>query len=188
MRRLYYISYTFIQLSPLEWFVQCCASFPFRSSRHSSEDSRDRLYAAQIGQGVARGLVIEDSIPFICESFQSLEDLCSQYDVTVRNSDGLIVQFKYGGDGLDPAVMEGKDKPVDFFRVMQHVKVSPSPAAWWSCSWWLCPEQAKFRCEEEVPLSPSQLEFLCARSFKTDQFKFCNEEFKKEMKYSRSQG
>lgn len=56
-------------------------------------------------------------------SFQSLEDLCSQYDVTVRNSEGFIVQFKYGGDGLDPAVMEGKDKPVDFSRVMQHVKV-----------------------------------------------------------------
>ncbi len=54
---------------------------------------------------------------------KSLEDLCSQYDVTVRNSEGFIVQFIYGGDGLDPAVMEGKDKPVDFSRVMQHVKV-----------------------------------------------------------------
>lgn len=43
--------------------------------------------------------------------------------MTVRNSEGFIVQFKYGGDGLDPAVMEGKDKPVDFSRVMQHVKV-----------------------------------------------------------------
>ena len=41
----------------------------------------------------------------------------------MRNSEGFIVQFKYGGDGLDPAVMEGKDKPVDFARVMQHVKV-----------------------------------------------------------------
>ncbi len=56
-------------------------------------------------------------------STQSLEDLCSQYDLTVRNSEGFIVQFKYGGDGLDPAAMEGKDKPVAFQRVMEHVKV-----------------------------------------------------------------
>ena len=54
---------------------------------------------------------------------QSLEDLCSQYDLTVRNSEGYIVQFMYGGDGLDPAAMEGKDRPVEFPRVMQHIKV-----------------------------------------------------------------
>ena len=55
--------------------------------------------------------------------FQSLEDLCSQYDMTVRNSMGDIVQFVYGGDGLDPTDMEGKDKPVDFQRVMKHIRV-----------------------------------------------------------------
>ena len=55
---------------------------------------------------------------------QSLEDLCSQYDLTVRNSEGFIVQFMYGGDGLDPAAMEGKDKPVEFPRVLQHIKVT----------------------------------------------------------------
>ena len=60
---------------------------------------------------------------------QSLEDLCSQYDLTVRNSEGFIVQFKYGGDGLDPAVMEGKDKPVEFQRVMEHVKVRDTSSA-----------------------------------------------------------
>ena len=54
---------------------------------------------------------------------QTLEDLCSQYDMTVRNSAGSIVQFVYGGDGLDPADMEGKDKPVDFTRVLGHIKV-----------------------------------------------------------------
>ena len=54
---------------------------------------------------------------------QSLEDLCGQYDMTVRNSQGDIVQFVYGGDGLDPAAMEGKDKPVDFHRVMSHIQV-----------------------------------------------------------------
>ena len=54
---------------------------------------------------------------------QSLEDLCSQYDLTVRNSMGDIVEFVYGGDGLDPASMEGKSKPVEFNRVMEHIRV-----------------------------------------------------------------
>ncbi|CAG0896236.1 unnamed protein product, partial [Darwinula stevensoni] len=53
---------------------------------------------------------------------KSLEDLCFQYDETVRNSSGEVVQFVYGGDGLDPACMEGKDKPVDFQRVFDHVR------------------------------------------------------------------
>lgn len=35
-----------------------------------------------------------------------------------------IVQFIYGEDGLDPACMEGKDKPIEFNRIFQHVKVS----------------------------------------------------------------
>jgi hypothetical protein len=39
---------------------------------------------------------------------QSLEDLCLQYDMTVRNSIGDIVQLCYGADGLDPTYMEGE--------------------------------------------------------------------------------
>ena len=53
-----------------------------------------------------------------------LEDLCVQYDMTVRNCTNDIVQFTYGGDNLDPAFMEGKDQPVDFKRVLSHVCVS----------------------------------------------------------------
>ena len=56
--------------------------------------------------------------------FQCLEDLCTHYDYTVRTSQGEVVQFLYGGDGLDPASMEGKDKPVDLTKVMRHIKVS----------------------------------------------------------------
>ena len=55
---------------------------------------------------------------------QCLEDLCTHYDLTVRTSQGEVVQFVYGGDGLDPAAMEGKDKPVDLMKVLQHIKVS----------------------------------------------------------------
>ncbi|XP_014677319.1 PREDICTED: DNA-directed RNA polymerase III subunit RPC1-like [Priapulus caudatus] len=53
---------------------------------------------------------------------KSLEDLCSNYDTTVRTSMGEIVQFVYGGDGLDPAEMEGHERPVDFHRVFGNVK------------------------------------------------------------------
>ena len=58
---------------------------------------------------------------------KSLEDLCSQYDLTVRNSEGYIVQFKYGGDGLDPTCMETSgSRPVEFSRLLHHVKVRGS--------------------------------------------------------------
>ncbi len=53
---------------------------------------------------------------------KSLEDLVQHYDATVRNSSNEVIQFEYGGDGLDPMMMEGKDKPVDFNRVLEHVK------------------------------------------------------------------
>lgn len=54
---------------------------------------------------------------------KSLEDLCSQYDLTVRSSTGDIIQFIYGGDGLDPAAMEGKDEPLEFKRVLDNIRV-----------------------------------------------------------------
>ena len=50
-----------------------------------------------------------------------LEDLCVQYDMTVRTCTNDVVQFLYGGDSLDPTYMEGKDQPVDFKRVLAHV-------------------------------------------------------------------
>ena len=53
---------------------------------------------------------------------KALEDLCVQYDGTVRNSSSEVIQFEYGGDNLDPLMMEGKDRPVDFARVLEHVK------------------------------------------------------------------
>merc|ERR1712142_284587 len=55
---------------------------------------------------------------------KSLEDLCMQYDMTVRNSSGEVTQFEYGGDNLDPMMMEGKDKPVEFDRVLHHIKAN----------------------------------------------------------------
>ncbi|KAF2267763.1 DNA-directed RNA polymeras-like protein iii largest subunit [Lojkania enalia] len=55
---------------------------------------------------------------------KSLEDLSAQYDGTVRNSSGGLVQFQYGDDNLDPADMEGKAKPVHFDRTFSHAITS----------------------------------------------------------------
>ncbi|AJU02326.1 BCN_G0049950.mRNA.1.CDS.1 [Saccharomyces cerevisiae] len=51
---------------------------------------------------------------------KSLEDLSCQYDNTVRTSANGIVQFTYGGDGLDPLEMEGNAQPVNFNRSWDH--------------------------------------------------------------------
>lgn len=51
---------------------------------------------------------------------KSMEDLSLRYDSTVRNSGNGIVQFSYGGDGLDPMDMEGDAVPVNFERAWQH--------------------------------------------------------------------
>lgn len=54
-----------------------------------------------------------------------LEDLSVQYDMTVRNSSGCIIQFLYGDDAMDPTQMEGaKGFPLDFERLHLKVEVS----------------------------------------------------------------
>mmetsp|Transcript_1747 Transcript_1747/g.6542 ORF Transcript_1747/g.6542 Transcript_1747/m.6542 type:complete len:1342 (+) Transcript_1747:2667-6692(+) len=49
---------------------------------------------------------------------KALEDLGVMYDSTVRASDGSVVQFTYGDDGLDPAEMESEfdGRPLNFDR------------------------------------------------------------------------
>ncbi|KAK9920884.1 hypothetical protein M0R45_029422 [Rubus argutus] len=69
-----------------------------------------------------------------------LEDLAVHYDRTVRVANGGIVQFCYGDDGMDPAMMEGKSgAPVDFFRMFLKAKAT-------------CPAG-----ENESSLSPEQV-------------------------------
>lgn len=53
-----------------------------------------------------------------------LEDLVVHYDGTVRNAVNEVVDFIYGGDGLDPAYMEVKNKPVDLDRQFLHIRAS----------------------------------------------------------------
>ena len=91
---------------------------------------------------------------------KSLEDLVQQYDNTVRNSSNEVIQFEYGGDGLDPMMMEGKDKPVDFKRVLEHVKASS-------------------KYGEEEPITPETMVSSCEEL--TKDMLGPNKDFKKEL-------
>ncbi|TPX69397.1 DNA-directed RNA polymerase [Spizellomyces sp. 'palustris'] len=51
---------------------------------------------------------------------KAMEDLVSHYDLSVRDSTGGVVQFRFGDDGLDPANIEGADQPVEFTRNLAH--------------------------------------------------------------------
>jgi DNA-directed RNA polymerase III subunit RPC1 len=55
---------------------------------------------------------------------KALEDLTIQYDLSVRNSVGGVVQFEYGDDMLDPACLEGDAAPVEYVRTWKHACVS----------------------------------------------------------------
>ncbi|RDB15486.1 DNA-directed RNA polymerase III subunit rpc1 [Hypsizygus marmoreus] len=57
---------------------------------------------------------------------KALEDLTTQYDLSVRNSTGGVVQFRYGDDGLDPACLEGDPHPIDFERAWNHASAIAS--------------------------------------------------------------
>jgi DNA-directed RNA polymerase III subunit RPC1 len=54
---------------------------------------------------------------------KALEDLTTQYDLSVRNGTGGVVQFRYGDDGLDPACLEGDAQPIEFVRAWNHASV-----------------------------------------------------------------
>ncbi|XP_043911596.1 DNA-directed RNA polymerase III subunit RPC1 [Protopterus annectens] len=98
---------------------------------------------------------------------KSLEDLCSQYDLTVRSSTGDIIQFIYGGDGLDPAAMEGKDEPLEFKRVLDNIR-------------------AVYSCQNEPALSKNELCLTSEAIMKKNEFLFCQETFLQDLTNSGS--
>ena len=50
---------------------------------------------------------------------KALECLTVQYDGSVRNSEGNVVQYTYGDDGLDPSMMEAANgRPIHFERTL----------------------------------------------------------------------
>ncbi|KAH9049136.1 beta and beta-prime subunits of DNA dependent RNA-polymerase [Lactarius hengduanensis] len=60
---------------------------------------------------------------------KALEDLTIQYDLSVRNGTGGVVQFRYGDDGLDPACLEGDAQPIEFVRAWNHATAISSRSA-----------------------------------------------------------
>ncbi|KAJ2688348.1 DNA-directed RNA polymerase III subunit C1 (rpo31) [Coemansia spiralis] len=55
---------------------------------------------------------------------KAFEDLRVQYDSSVRNSAGMVVQFTYGSDSLDPFCLEGNGIPVIFSHNWEHIRNS----------------------------------------------------------------
>ncbi|KAG5855741.1 DNA-directed RNA polymerase III subunit RPC1 [Anguilla anguilla] len=94
---------------------------------------------------------------------KSLEDLCSQYDLTVRSSTGDIIQFIYGGDGLDPADMEGKDEPLEFKRVLDNIR-------------------AVYTCADQPALSRNELVLTAESIMKRSDFLCCRDSFLEEIR------
>lgn len=94
---------------------------------------------------------------------KALEDLVSHYDLSVRDSTGGVVQFKFGDDGLDPAIMEGGDVPVEFGR------------NWRGCQA-LCP------ASKGEGLLPWEVEEVVERELGGRRFLKCSEEFLKSLR------
>ena len=53
---------------------------------------------------------------------KALEDLVIKYDRTARSSNGTIIQFTYGDDGLDPMYMDNDKLPVSLNRLYLRVR------------------------------------------------------------------
>ena len=86
---------------------------------------------------------------------KALEDLSTDYDLSVHNSSGNLIQFRYGDDGLDPANMEGmvgnSDAPVNLPHLWRYVTLET--------------QGRKLPC-----LYPYQIRFHCDRLLATDLF------------------
>ena len=95
---------------------------------------------------------------------KSLEDLSAQYDQTVRDSSGGVVQMKFGDDGLDPVDMEGSAQPVDFNRTFVHAVSS----TWDNSERGLLPEEIEEFLQEEIAKEKLGLIRLGARNTKAN--------------------
>lgn len=94
---------------------------------------------------------------------KSLEDLCLHYDMTVRNSSGDIIQFLYGGDGLDPTYMEGNGCPVELRRVWESIR-------------------ANYPFRQEKPISADDIIEGSDVLLDSSEFNCCSNEFKEQLR------
>ncbi len=72
---------------------------------------------------VDKGRRTEDSGYFYRRVANSLKDIYVEYDGTVRDSQGRIIQFAFGGDGMDPVKLF-KGEPVNLKKIVKDL-VSP---------------------------------------------------------------
>ncbi|KAL2614065.1 hypothetical protein R1flu_025757 [Riccia fluitans] len=100
---------------------------------------------------------------------KALEDLSTQYDGTVRNSSGGIVQLLYGDDGLDPANMEGKNGlPFNLNRYfLKTLAICPARGAPP-----LPPTELTKKVEERLSRPDCSLEEGCSNAFKESLLSF----------------
>jgi len=54
---------------------------------------------------------------------KALEDICVEYDCTVRDSEGIVVEFLYGDDALDPMKL-GPNGPVGFSQMLHNIRTT----------------------------------------------------------------
>eukprot|EP00850_Spirogloea_muscicola_P023482 SM000360S13676 [mRNA] locus=s360:20430:29808:- [translate_table: standard] len=104
---------------------------------------------------------------------KALEDLSTQYDGTVRNSSGGIVQLVYGDDGMDPVDMEGAEgTPLNLQRMMTKVKATCpfDPAAAPS------PAQLSQQLDAKLTQNKALLEGGCSTAFQGLVLSFCKKE------------
>ncbi|KAL0324389.1 UNVERIFIED_CONTAM: DNA-directed RNA polymerase III subunit [Sesamum calycinum] len=94
---------------------------------------------------------------------KALEDLSVHYDNTVRNASGSIVQFVYGGDGMDPAQMEEKSGlPLNFERLFMKAKATCPAAEEKSLNTEEIKKIVNEMIEERLPKSTMDLEEECS--------------------------
>lgn len=75
----------------------------------------DLTIPATLNFGLANGLQVRDtsSTGYIQRRLiKGMEDLKIEYDMTVRNNKGRVVQFSYGEDGIDPVKVESQIVPL----------------------------------------------------------------------------
>lgn len=94
-----------------------------------------------------------------------MEDLSVQYDNTVRNTSGEIVQFIYGDDGLDPAEMEANG-PVEIPRLLASISVHTKLIR----TNFLTISQARYPLHSEEALLPYEILELLERYLSSPKF------------------
>ena len=95
---------------------------------------------------------------------KSMEDLIIRYDKTVRSGEEAIIQFRYGGDGLDPMHMDEDESPVSYGRLYVIIK-----------------EATKHSERDQPMLTPSQIRDLTKEAIKKRPIKQVSKEFLKAL-------